>query len=75
MDATLEQRIRERAYEIWTAAGRVDGQADAHWLAAERDIVAARPAPTPAKKAAATKPRSRATPTRAKPVPAGATVN
>jgi hypothetical protein len=41
MDRTLESRIRERAYEIWTAHGCVDGQADHHWLAAEREILAA----------------------------------
>jgi hypothetical protein len=40
MDHSLEERIRERAYEIWTAHGCVDGQADQHWLAAERKILA-----------------------------------
>jgi hypothetical protein len=40
MDQSLEDRIRERAYEIWTAHGCVDGQADQHWLAAEREILA-----------------------------------
>jgi hypothetical protein len=40
MDHSLEDRIRERAYEIWTAHGCVDGQADQHWLAAEREILA-----------------------------------
>jgi Protein of unknown function (DUF2934) len=41
MDQTLESRIRERAYEIWAAHGCVDGPADQHWLAAEREILAA----------------------------------
>jgi Protein of unknown function (DUF2934) len=41
MDQSLENRIRERAYEIWTANGCVEGQADRHWLAAEREILAA----------------------------------
>ena len=41
MDHSLENRIRERAYEIWTAHGYVHGQADQHWLAAEREILAA----------------------------------
>jgi Protein of unknown function (DUF2934) len=41
MDHSLENRIRERAYEIWTARGCVEGQADQHWLAAEREILAA----------------------------------
>jgi Protein of unknown function (DUF2934) len=45
MDQTLENRIRERAYEIWTAHGWVDGQADQHWLAAEREILAAATSP------------------------------
>jgi hypothetical protein len=39
MDQSLENRIRERAYEIWTAQGCVDGQAEQHWLAAEREIL------------------------------------
>ena len=38
---SLENRIRERAYEIWTAHGCIHGQADQHWLAAEREILAA----------------------------------
>jgi Protein of unknown function (DUF2934) len=37
----LENRIRERAYEIWTAQSCVHGQTDQHWRAAEREIVAA----------------------------------
>jgi hypothetical protein len=40
MEQNLEDRIRERAYEIWTTHGCVDGQADQHWLAAEREILA-----------------------------------
>jgi DUF2934 family protein len=39
MDRNLENRIRERAYEIWTAHGFINGQADQHWLAAEREIL------------------------------------
>jgi Protein of unknown function (DUF2934) len=41
MDQSLENRIRERAYEMWTAKGRVHGQAEQHWLAAEREILTA----------------------------------
>jgi hypothetical protein len=41
MDQSLENRIRQRAYEIWTTHGCVDGHADQHWLAAEREILAA----------------------------------
>src|SRR5438552_5713355 len=36
---SLETRIRERAYEIWTAHGCIHGQADQHWLAAKREIL------------------------------------
>jgi hypothetical protein len=35
MDQSLENRIRERAYEMWTAHGRVH-----NWLAAERELLA-----------------------------------
>jgi Protein of unknown function (DUF2934) len=37
MDQNLENLIRERAYEIWTSHGCVHGQADQHWIAAERE--------------------------------------
>jgi Protein of unknown function (DUF2934) len=40
MEPALEQRIRERAYEIWNATGREDGRADEHWLSAEREFLA-----------------------------------
>ena len=41
MDHSLENRIRERAYELWNAHGGLHGQADQHWLAAEREVLAA----------------------------------
>ncbi len=41
MNHSLENRIRERAYELWKAHGGVHGQADQHWLAAEREVLAA----------------------------------
>ena len=55
MDHSLENRIRERAYELWNVHGCVHGQADQHWLAAEREILAASTAalagePAPQKK-------------------------
>jgi Protein of unknown function (DUF2934) len=37
----LEQRVRERAYHMWTEAGCPDGRADAFWLEAQRDVLAA----------------------------------
>lgn len=36
----LEQTIRERAYHLWTANGRQEGDAEAHWLTAQREILA-----------------------------------
>ncbi len=45
MDHNLEKLIRERAYEIWTSHGCVHGQADQHWLAAEREILTATRSP------------------------------
>ena len=41
MDQNLERLIRERAYEIWASRGCVHGQANQHWLAAEREILTA----------------------------------
>ena len=50
MDHSLETRIRERAYELWNAHGGVHGQADQHWLAAEREVLAAAHEPAPQKR-------------------------
>ena len=33
-----EERIRERAYEIWERTGRPDGKAVEHWLQAQTEI-------------------------------------
>ena len=35
----LEQAIRERAYHLWVESGCEDGNADAHWLVAQREIL------------------------------------
>jgi hypothetical protein len=40
MEQALEQRIRQRAYEIWDAVGRPQGASELHWLAAEREVLA-----------------------------------
>lgn len=32
-----EQRIRERAYQIWEAKGRPEGQDDQHWSEAREE--------------------------------------
>jgi hypothetical protein len=37
----LEQAIRECAHHLWLADGCRDGQADAHWLTAQREVLAA----------------------------------
>jgi hypothetical protein len=52
MDTALQHRIRERAYEMWDAGGRIHGKAEQHWLAAEREILAQVTAETPASKPA-----------------------
>ena len=36
----LEQAIRERAYHLWIEEGCQDGKAEAHWLAAQREVLA-----------------------------------
>jgi hypothetical protein len=69
METSLEERIRERAYTLWLENGCADGNADQHWLAAEREVLAMMTTQTPPSTAPATrKPsKSRATPTTAKP--------
>jgi hypothetical protein len=57
MDQNLENLIRERAYEIWTSRGCAHGQADQHWLAAEREILTASTATLPSKPASQKKRR------------------
>jgi hypothetical protein len=32
-----EQRIRERAYQLWESEGRRDGDHEAHWLRASQE--------------------------------------
>jgi hypothetical protein len=41
MEHALEHRIRQRAYEIWHAHGQAHGNADEHWLTAEREVMSA----------------------------------
>ena len=40
MNATTEQSTRERAYALWMESGCEEGQADRHWLQAERELAA-----------------------------------
>jgi hypothetical protein len=35
----LDQAIRERAYHLWVESGCEDGNADTHWLAAQREVL------------------------------------
>jgi hypothetical protein len=37
----LERAIRERAYHLWIADGRPEGNADVYWLSAQREILTA----------------------------------
>jgi Protein of unknown function (DUF2934) len=54
MEQSSHDRIRERAYEIWSVSGCMNGQADQHWLAAEREVLAEMTAHTAAKTASRT---------------------
>jgi hypothetical protein len=36
--ALPSEKIAQRAYEIWVASGRPDGQQESHWYAAEREL-------------------------------------
>jgi Protein of unknown function (DUF2934) len=48
----LENEIRERAYHLWSADGQPQGNADAYWIKAERELAsnaAARPLVKPNK--------------------------
>ena len=36
---TLDQRVRERAYCIWQAAGQPNGHDVAHWMLAEQELL------------------------------------
>jgi hypothetical protein len=65
MDHTLEERIRERAYQIWNACGCTDGQAEEHWFTAEREVLSGLILPGPAAQPKTTsKTRSRSARTR-----------
>jgi hypothetical protein len=62
MERSLEQQIRERAYEIWNARGREDGRAAEHWLSAELELLGTQAAAaeiemTRSKKSKGTRPR------------------
>ncbi|WP_431470200.1 DUF2934 domain-containing protein [Sphingosinithalassobacter sp. LHW66-3] len=53
MERDLEQRIRERAYEIWQEEGRPEGREEEHWQKAASEFGEARETPSkPSAKAA-----------------------
>ena len=56
----LEHRIRERAYAIWEAEGRVAGCEHDHWSRAERELRAVAQAPAAASGAKPAKPSAAA---------------
>jgi hypothetical protein len=39
MDKQLEEKIRERAYELWMRHGSLPGRADEYWYQAEQEIL------------------------------------
>ncbi|MGO4386976.1 DUF2934 domain-containing protein [Microvirga sp. 2YAF29] len=43
MDKQIEQRIRERAYEIWMQHGSLPGRAEEYWCQAEQEILKEEP--------------------------------
>ncbi len=58
MERSLEVRIRERAYEIWNAHGCPEGNADEHWLTAERELTIPPVQSSPSKSTASRKSRA-----------------
>ena len=38
MEIDFQERVRERANQLWLQAGCADGRSDEHWQQAERDI-------------------------------------
>jgi hypothetical protein len=50
MSHEVEQRIRERAYQLWVLNGYSHGRDQEHWCTAEREVIAATPVPAKAKK-------------------------
>ena len=43
-EGDLQQRIQQRAYELWEREGRPEGREQAHWQQAQRELGAAAPA-------------------------------
>jgi hypothetical protein len=56
----LDQAIRERAYHLWIAAGRPEGNSDAYWLDAQHELLATSVAVSKPAGAAKAKPKLKA---------------
>ena len=67
MEQALQQRIRQRAYELWETLGRPVGGSDEHWLTAEREVLAASVQAVPPSTAKKTKSSRKKAPRKAKP--------
>jgi len=65
MEQALKQHIRQRAYEIWDALGRPEGDSHQHWLTAEREVLTTSMQPV-ARPTAKKTPTARKTPRQAK---------
>jgi hypothetical protein len=39
MAGPTEDEIRQRAYELWLAAGEPEGRADSFWYEAEKELI------------------------------------
>ena len=75
MTTDFEQKIRERAYQIWEQEGRVDGRAEQHWHMARFELTSAADmaaADAPVAAEPAKKSRRAKAPLAAAPVPAAA---
>ena len=59
------EAIRQRAYEIWEAEGRPEGREEAHWAAAERELVGRSSAKIPSFGAMGAAPKRKKATTRA----------
>jgi len=40
MEQEVNEKIRERAYELWVANGSLEGQSEVNWLTAEKEVLA-----------------------------------
>ena len=43
MAAEMDERVRQRAYQLWEQEGRPEGQAEHHWRQAEAEVAGVNP--------------------------------